>query len=224
MQFMLRDDLYFCKNADAVILLDTRIGRYSALPGVFVGAFSRYIDGCQLSSDDLQILGQLAQQGILVGAADQPQRLNSKFEPLPSPEVEIGYADRLPSFSLAVSAITSRLIWTWRVRHQSFSSLIDRIKKVRSRPSRGTGKRSTRDLGRLANAFRFADLLLGSHDCCLPRSLALVATARKYGLNPVLVIGIQVAPFAAHCWVQDGNVVANESPDRAQMFTPILVA
>jgi hypothetical protein len=224
MQFMLRDDLCFCKSAGAVIFLDARIGRYFALPSRFVGAFSRWIDGCQPSCGDVQVLAHLAQQGILVENEHPPQSFNIKFASLPPPEVEIALDSRFPSFQLAVCAIASRLIWTWRVRHQSFSSLIDRIKSIRSASSRKAIRGSHRDLVRLVHAFRFSDLLLGSHDRCLPRSLALVATCGKCGLSPSLVIGIQAAPFAAHCWVQDGNVVANESPDRAQMFTPILVA
>ncbi|SES06598.1 lasso peptide biosynthesis B2 protein [Sphingobium sp. YR768] len=224
MQFMLCDDLCFCKSAGAVIFLDARTGRYFALPSHFVGAFSRWIDGFQPSCDDVQILEHLAQQGILVETEHPPQCFNIKFASLPPPAVEIGLDGRFPSFQLAVCAIASRLIWTWRVRHHSFSSLIDRIKNIRSSSSRKTVRGAQRDLVRLVHAFRFSDLLLGSHDRCLPRSLALVATCRKYGLSPLLVIGIQAAPFAAHCWVQDGDVVVNESPDRAQMFTPILVA
>ncbi|MBV2150403.1 MULTISPECIES: lasso peptide biosynthesis B2 protein [Sphingobium] len=224
MPFMLRDDLCFCKSAGAIIFLDARIGRYFALPERFVEPFSRWLDGRPPSFDDVPILQHLVAQGFLVETADLPQRLNIKFASLPPPEVEVDPDGRFPSIPLAVCAIASRLIWTWRVRHQPFSSLIDRIKSIRRPSSCGMKKASRRDLVRLVHAFRFSDLILGSHDRCLPRSLALVTICRKYGLSPVLVIGVQATPFAAHCWVQDGNVVVNESPDRAQMFTPILVA
>jgi hypothetical protein len=38
------------------------------------------------------------------------------------------------------------------------------------------------------------------------------------------VIGVKLNPFAAHCWLQVGDVVLNDLPERVAAFTPILTA
>jgi hypothetical protein len=33
---------------------------------------------------------------------------------------------------------------------------------------------------------------------------------------------VQTKPFAAHCWVQQGDVVFNDTPEHVRRYTPIL--
>jgi hypothetical protein len=37
------------------------------------------------------------------------------------------------------------------------------------------------------------------------------------------VFGVQFAPFAAHCWLQQGDVVFNDNVEHVRRFTPIMV-
>jgi hypothetical protein len=69
---------------------------------------------------------------------------------------------------------------------------------------------------------RLRPLLFGAQDACLFDSLALVRFLATYGLFPMCVIGVQTGPFAAHCWVQHGDVVFNDEPEYVRRFTPIL--
>ena len=57
---------------------------------------------------------------------------------------------------------------------------------------------------------------------CLFDSLALVEFLARYDLFPTWVYGVEVEPFNAHCWVQQGDVLFNDLVDRVRLFTPIM--
>jgi hypothetical protein len=57
---------------------------------------------------------------------------------------------------------------------------------------------------------------------CLFDSLALLNFLAKYDLFPTWAFGVQSEPFAAHCWVQQNEVVLNDTVDRVSLYTPIL--
>jgi hypothetical protein len=57
---------------------------------------------------------------------------------------------------------------------------------------------------------------------CLFDSLALIHFLAQYGLYPDWVFGVSADPFEAHCWVQAGQVVLNDTVERVSAFTPIL--
>jgi len=65
-------------------------------------------------------------------------------------------------------------------------------------------------------------LLFTTKDKCLADSLALVNFLAYYRVFPAWVFGVQTGPFAAHCWVQAGEVVFNDTPDHVRRYTPIL--
>jgi hypothetical protein len=57
---------------------------------------------------------------------------------------------------------------------------------------------------------------------CLFDSLALLLFLAKYQLFPRWIFGVQSEPFSAHCWVQEEDVVLNDTVERVQPYTPIL--
>lgn len=57
---------------------------------------------------------------------------------------------------------------------------------------------------------------------CLFDSLALLLFLSKFGLFPRWTFGVQSEPFAAHCWVQEEDVVLNDTVERVQPYTSIL--
>jgi hypothetical protein len=57
---------------------------------------------------------------------------------------------------------------------------------------------------------------------CLFDSLCLLNFLALHGLFPRLVFGVIVEPFHAHCWLQKGNVVLNDTVERVSAYTPIM--
>lgn len=58
---------------------------------------------------------------------------------------------------------------------------------------------------------------------CLLDSLTLLHFLAAYGVYPEWVFGVRTAPFDAHCWVQRGELLFNDHPDRVSQYSPILL-
>jgi hypothetical protein len=58
---------------------------------------------------------------------------------------------------------------------------------------------------------------------CLRDSLALRRFLMRRGIGVQLIIGAKLYPFAAHCWLQHGELVLNDSLSGAKGFAPIFV-
>jgi hypothetical protein len=58
---------------------------------------------------------------------------------------------------------------------------------------------------------------------CLYRSYALLRWLRREGLRAHWVFGVQTWPFAAHCWLQVGEVALDDLADTTLSYSPILV-
>jgi hypothetical protein len=58
---------------------------------------------------------------------------------------------------------------------------------------------------------------------CLLRSFMLLRVLRRAGFDALWVFGVRTWPFHAHCWLQCGDLVLDDTADRVAAFTPILV-
>ena len=57
---------------------------------------------------------------------------------------------------------------------------------------------------------------------CLYDALALVEFLARRRIFPTWVFGVQAQPFGAHCWIQSGEFLLNETTEYAGQFTPIM--
>ena len=58
---------------------------------------------------------------------------------------------------------------------------------------------------------------------CLARSYMALRYLRLCGQDAAWVIGVRTWPFSAHCWLQSGDVVLDDSAERVLPYHPILV-
>lgn len=58
---------------------------------------------------------------------------------------------------------------------------------------------------------------------CLRDSLAIFVRLGRAGIRTSLVIGVRLDPFAAHCWVQLGDLLLTDRVDMVSGYSPILV-
>jgi hypothetical protein len=76
----------------------------------------------------------------------------------------------------------------------------------------------------LVSAFtRLRPLFYTLRSACLLDSLTMVHFLSAERIHPDWVFGVKTEPFDAHCWVQQGEVVLNDAPDRVRQYSPILV-
>jgi Transglutaminase-like superfamily len=83
------------------------------------------------------------------------------------------------------------------------------------------GRSSAADPIALAIAFRNARRLVPVRANCLSDSLALMRWLAGHGEGATLVFGVKLDPFAAHCWVQSGDVLLNDRPERVERFARV---
>ncbi|MEJ6010773.1 lasso peptide biosynthesis B2 protein [Novosphingobium aquae] len=76
---------------------------------------------------------------------------------------------------------------------------------------------------RMVRAFELARLLRSAADRCLARSIALALCLMRRRCAVQVVLGVKLSPFSAHCWVQSGEHVLNDSLEEVQRYSPILV-
>lgn len=72
-----------------------------------------------------------------------------------------------------------------------------------------------------AIAFRNARRLVPLRLNCLSDSLALMHWLAAKGEGATLVFGVKLDPFVAHCWVQSGDMLLNDRPERVERFARI---
>jgi hypothetical protein len=76
---------------------------------------------------------------------------------------------------------------------------------------------------REVQAFERARLLRSAAGRCLPRSIALALCLARRRCRAHLVLGVKLAPFAAHSWVQVQDAVLGDELEEVLRYTPILV-
>lgn len=74
-----------------------------------------------------------------------------------------------------------------------------------------------------AAAFRRVRLYVPVGMRCLVDSVALARFLRRRKRNVHVVFGVAVDPFSAHCWVQAGDIVLNDTLGNVTSHTPIRV-
>lgn len=233
--FRIADHAHVCSVDGYSVILDLRANKYLALGSSDARALAGMVPNwpeaypLQRPSDERpdfsHVARTLEQCGVLTRDAGRSRRA-------PGPAVERVQAALLSSepvrrqqfhwhhvlrffFACAVTA--------YRLRLRSFYSVVRHIserKRRRSLADAAFDPERTRNLVRVYARLR--PFLFTEKKACLFDSLALLEFLSSYDLFPIWVIGVEMDPFAAHSWVQQGPFVFNDTPEHAGGFTPIM--
>jgi hypothetical protein len=109
------------------------------------------------------------------------------------------------------------------LRFWRFERVIRRVAE-RKAAHQGAGTLDIARARQLVDIFARLRVFLFSHrEKCLHDSLALLEFLARYGIFPGWVFGVRARPFVAHCWIQDGDVVFNDTVEHVAAYTPIMV-
>lgn len=210
MRYDLAPDVHMALVDGDVVMLDARNDLYACLAACDAEAIRagyaarRWEDGV--------LVREFVAAGYLVPASGAPMIVESA-PPLPERDLHTlsGDVPRLSHADLVV-AMASGLATAWRLRMQ--------------RPCRWLRQRADSNVPQddciaLARRFAEAHLHLPGLARCLPRSLALIDFLDHHGATAQLIFGVRTHPFEAHCWVQSGDVILNDTVSRACWYTPI---
>mgnify|MGYP002403419543 CR=1 FL=1 len=220
MGYRLRAGVHFCDVGGRLVFLDLGQDRYFCLSDRAEAEFRRAALGAGEEPAGDRAVSRLVATGLLVETphANAPLACPS----LPTPTAS---ALDLRTGEVRASEVACALAAVLRARVALHVRGLARV--LRSIERRGDDAHNvdapTDGIAAVAAMFERTAAWTRSHDQCLPRSIAVARRLRSLGLHANLVIGVQLRPFAAHCWVQAGEQVVNDRIDQVRPFQPILV-
>jgi hypothetical protein len=232
-EYRLADHVRACHVDGQVILLDLQRDKYIGVGGPLTSALSMRISGWPVSTPDSsqpngdemeRWVGNLRNQAMLVSASTPAPA----YESLASPHDSLSHCEHAHApgvswrrfLALAHAAVLTSH-WLKRHRMATIARKLSALRPVYA----WAGEVGQRRELRHASAWyqRMRPLVITSHDKCLHDSLTLLRFLAAEKLYPSWVVGVRTRPFAAHSWVQSGDLVLNDTHEYVRGFTPILV-
>lgn len=194
------------------MFLDLRGDRYFALSGGLAESFAALLDGAA----DRKGLEGLRERGILVDGSGEPVQSHAIETP------RFSVLDRSKASSVSPAGILS-LGWGFTVMRARLkrSGIAGPAAELALARRTATPAHGDASLVAGARAYEQLCLLRGAHNLCLPHSLALALSLARQGCAAEVVLGVQLGPFIAHCWVECQGELVNDRFDRVRSYTPI---
>ena len=238
--YFLSPHVHLCVAGKQVVLLDLERDKYLALSNTH--PLGRWVMGwpaapdsqapdttdtdSAVSSDaENRLLAKMIAQRMLV----TDPALGKEAAPIVTDEAKIALVEpQLYERPVATGGqfwnlLRAYAVAKWSLKRRPIKEVVEAARLRKKRASTG----STLDIKRvraLVAAFLYLrPLLYTAHNACLLDSLTLTRFLALYGVFPDWVFGVKTEPFYAHCWVQQGGYVFNDSPDYVGEFAPLLV-
>jgi hypothetical protein len=238
--YLLAPHVFPCVSGQHVVLMDLERDKYVAVvPAHRLARWVRGwpVDAAQASGalddpdgDADAIVSQLLAHGMLVTdphlgkpavpvTIARPQRTLVEFDFDIRPRASAAHLLRF-----ARSCLRAQLSLKLSPIQSIVEAVRERKARLDARRARKAEPAGRRDVRLLVTAFiRLRPLFYTLRAACLLDSLTLLHFLSADGICPDWVFGVKTEPFDAHCWVQQGEVLLNDIPDRVRQYSPILV-
>ncbi|MFN3808263.1 lasso peptide biosynthesis B2 protein [Asticcacaulis sp.] len=203
--------LHHCVVGERLVCLDLRSDRYFSLGEPLQTGFLAALRGEPIDADDL-----LRLRGFGLLAEATPGSQSRTFPPSAAESVIEGATSGRAHLAQLPEVAALVLASLLGVKVTPLAVLLARA--ARAAPIR-TSRVSAMQL---VADFLETRRLVPFPRVCLHDSLAMKAYLRRRGVASSLVFGVALNPFSAHCWLQIGSTVLNDTLDRAVRHTPIL--
>lgn len=224
--YRLREGLSFCRVDGQVIFLDIQNDRYFRLSDGAEAAFLAFLGGNRISATELASLTKNHILSKSPQTSSKESNLSSVALPARSATELSDIAEPL-NLRLMLEVAASVLSTWWMLKTRSLADVIDNYVSCRRKHARGstswTESGPCPDICKAAISFHRARLYVPIRTSCLLDSVALSKFLSRRRIRTSLVFGITRVPFAAHCWVQFGDVVLNDTVGNVTSHTPIRV-
>lgn len=216
--------VHACFAANRTIFLDMKRGTYFGLDPKQTELLRHALDDPSEAEDAApSVAAELIGMGLLTTSYSASKTFlppnasapETSLLPLVDDPPKISAA-RVVRFIATCCTVVLRL--KLRPLQHSLSHLAGR--KSRSTYRASSDLEKARDLTRTFLHLR--PFLYAARNRCLLDSLALAEFLASYGIRATCTFGVRANPFEAHCWVQIGGHVVNETPEMAQRYAPIL--
>lgn len=226
MPWQLHHDVSYCRLDDRLIFLDIRKDRYFRLSPALERNFLRFLAGDAGSGADISAL---ARHGLVAcvptGAENVP--VQPVIAPARSAVEEQQPTSRIGTTSAA--AVLATVVHTrLQLATRPLAAVLLAMRRYRDARARVTSSSEPltqidRDVEHAAAVFRIVRPYIPIETRCLIDSISLVRYLASRALHTQLVFGVACDPFSAHCWVQAGKLVLNDTLGSTQAHAPIRV-
>lgn len=232
--FFLQPHVFLCRAKRHWVILDVNRDKYLCVDRRQFEALGDSLEGWEDSSvvlkrcpvalpeDAAALANDLLRQDILTECAAGAKHARATAYPLPTEAVDPDSPSQHPPFAHAVSFFASCARASRELSKQRFQSTVDLVRARKGLHTHGTRPFDLERARSLACAFERLRLFYPRSYLCLFDSLALIHFLARFALYPDWVFGVNADPFEAHCWVQAGSVVLNDTVQRVSSFTPIM--
>jgi hypothetical protein len=219
MGYALRPGTHFCDVGDRLVFLDLAADRYFCLSRHAEAAFRRLTGPGHRSSALDPAIDVFVRGGLLVPISGEIGPAPCRAPPIPTVSA-LDACRPKASMPHLVAALGGLVATTAALRLFGLKAILDSLARAKAHVQL---EELHDDVAAVAAAFQQTARLARSHDRCLPRSVAVARRLVELGSGVHLVIGVQLRPFAAHCWAQTGECIVNDRFDQVRAYQPILV-
>lgn len=218
--FKLRDGLSVCRVDGHLIFLDVEEDRYFRLPALLERAFSDLLSSRRPS--DAALSGLLLHKIIVETQDGQGLKLSPAVEGAKRSSLEQAPCRRNTRISTVVEVGALTCSTKWKLRNRRLRDVLAAL-APRNAPTLAVAHDSGSDarLTAAAEQFRGARRYVPVTPVCLLDSISMIRFLARRGLQANIVFGITYDPFSAHCWVQSGDLVLNDTVGNTAVYTPI---
>jgi hypothetical protein len=181
----------------------------------------------------LQVIDLLLEKGVLVrvqGDGGQYRRNSGKAATPVKAEVPLmDLTDTLDDpppvgAGMLVRFTVAAICASFMLKYRTFENVIDRVARRLARPQSRDAVLDIERARQLVGVFAtLRPFFFTSKNECLFDALALSEFLAAYAIYPRWVFAVQARPFAAHCWLQHGSFVFNDTVEHVRHYTPIMV-
>ena len=170
------------------------------------------------------LANSLLDLGILSDRATHAKDARPTRYPLPTEAIDPDSPvhPRRSSTAHAVSFFLSSARASRELRRQPFQLIVEAVQARKNRHASRAGRPDFERTRSLVAVFERLRLFYPRSYLCLFDSLALIHFLAHFHVYPDWVFGVNEDPFEAHCWVQAGDVVLNDTVARVSAFIPIM--
>jgi hypothetical protein len=221
--YFLPAHVHCCRRGDAFVFLDLKQDDYTLIAGPPAEALRALSDPSSAAppSSVEHVLAELVDGGLLTrdgraGKAISVTRTELALEPLLDIESPRPSARLLDYFNFFAACTTAAA----RLRWGALANTVEAV--ARRKVRHGNHPIDIEHARHLTAVFHKLRKIFPANYLCLFDSLALIEFLARYDIYPTWVFGIKLDPWAAHCWIQQGQLTFNEGVEEAASYTPIM--
>ena len=246
LQYWLAPHVHLCRTERQYILLDLKRDEYVSLDIAIDAVLrdrvygwpsaqalptrdDRSVDRPSSTEASLTSLQEMIDAGIFVTRQDRGKYATPVTVPNPSIALVDGYADvdvnitAVDIISLLTAITRTNILLRFRSLERVAAHVHRRRKKHSNRRNEASTAFEIERARRHVCAFRrLRPWAFTSNKHCFFDSLVLCEFLALRGVFPMWIFGVSVDPFAAHCWLQDSDIVIDDMPANVRSYTPIM--